>query len=51
MFTKLSIDINKNTNVCFSYTDRINSYLHIHCLDDKLSDGLCLGNLELVKNI
>ena len=51
MFTKLSIDINKNTNVCFAYTDRINSYLHIHCLEDKLTDGLCLGNLQLVKNI
>ena len=51
MFTELSIDINKNRDVCFSYTDRINSYLHIHCRKDKLTDGLRLGNLQLVKNI
>ncbi|MBQ5849078.1 MAG: hypothetical protein IIW49_09230, partial [Treponema sp.] len=51
MFTELSININKNSDVCFSYTDRINSYLHIHCQNDKLTDGLRLGNLQLVKNI
>lgn len=51
MFTDLSIDINKNSNVCFSYTDRLNSYLHIHCLDDNLTDGLYSDNLQLLKNI
>lgn len=51
MFTELSIDINKNSNVCFSYTDRINSYLHIHCLDDSLTDGLKQGDVQLLQNI
>ena len=51
MFTNLSIDINKKSNLCFSYTDRINSYLHIHCLDDDLTDGLRYDNKQLLKNI
>lgn len=51
MFTELSIDINKNSNLCFSYTDRVKSYLHVHCFDDKLTDGLYSGNLQLLKNI
>lgn len=51
MFTELSIDINKNSNLCFSYTDRVNSYLHIHCLNDELTDGLCFFNKQLVKNV
>ena len=49
MFTNLSIDINKKSNLCFSYTDRINSYLHIHCLDDDLTDGLRYDNKQLLK--
>ena len=51
MFTELSIEIEKNSNLCFSYTDRVNSYLQIHCLDDELTDGLCFFDKQLVKNI
>ena len=51
MFKELSIKIEKKSNLCFSYTDRVNSYLQIHCLNDELTDGLCFFNKQLVKNV
>lgn len=50
MYSNLFIDIKKNSNVCFSYTDRVNSYLHFHCKNQNLTEGLHYEDKVLLKN-
>ena len=51
MINKLFINIQKKQNVCISYTDRLDSYFHIHCKDDNLTEGLWCENQHLIKNL
>lgn len=51
MYSNLIINIKKKSNVCFSYTDRLNSYLHFHCSNQDLTDGLRYEDKVLIKNI
>jgi len=46
----IAITIKKNSNLCFSYTDRKNSYFHIHCKNKKFTDGLWCEKTQLINN-